>query len=182
MLASAAGRAGANHRLAICACCCSRDDPDTNEGHEWMLGKRHSKKCLPGPYSQCRPGGPGWDQRARGGGHWGPTAAPPPAQILARVLAARGWEPFSLSSTRRALSSQTPLPPQTIALCPLPPHRYGPERPVSCAAQLCQRKGTGPGGGRGEGEGTRVWTQQAHLRAERTDGRDGNVGRTECRD
>lgn len=146
--------------------------PDTNEGCARTLAN-----AAPGPCPQCGAGGPRLGPDCKGRWALGPHGS---RKHLARVLAARGWEPFSFNEKGAQLTSPAASPNRRPA--PSAHTRHGPERPVSRSAQFCQRKGAGLGGGRGEGAGARAGTQQAPPQGGEDRRTDGDVGRTECHD
>lgn len=159
-LTSAVGRDGANHGLAVCACCCSRDNPTPTKG---VRGRWRTP--LLGPVLSVGRGARGWDQTARGGGHWGPTAA---AHTLPECRQQGAGSPFL--STRRALSSRALLPPQTVALCPLPTRDTGQKGRSHALHSSARERALGWEEGEGKGREQGLGHSKHHLRAERTEG------------
>lgn len=134
--------------------------PDTNEGRARTLAN-----AAPGPCPQCGAGGPRPGPDCQGRRALGPHGS--------RTHLARGWQQGAGSpflSMRRALSSRALLPPQTVALRPLPPHDTGQKGRSHALHSSARERALGWEEGEGKGREQGLGHSKHHLRAERTDG------------
>lgn len=137
--------------------------PDTNEGRARTLAN-----AAPGPCPQCGAGGPRLGPDCQGRWALGPHGS---RTHLARVLAARGWEPFSFNEKGAQLTSPAASP--TVALRPLPPHDTGQKGRSHALHSSARERALGWEEGEGKGREQGLGHSKHHLRAERTDGPSG---------